>query len=149
MKTSWDYDPDEFVGSDGTNKPFEHTESCKRFQDQLKAAHNAWVARWPDYCRACEGYGETKYIYDPSPAGVSLAAGTMEDAEPCPCTMTGHCPRCGRYHARWDETDWEDEVIKCDCCGWVYGKTEGCPPEADECGCYDILIDELVGGGVR
>ena len=92
-----------------------------------------WTAKWPDHCPYCKGHGGTYSEYDPSPAGVGLAPGTMTDFEPCehcigadagkqviviqdqePYEETfqlGYCPRCHKLmNAELDNP--------CPHCGW-------------------------------
>ncbi len=85
---------------------------CKRCDDRI-AEHAAEVARFeaahPDYCRTCGGSGIHEYNYDPSPAGVSLAPGSMTETEPCPiCTEKGLCSLCSKLLS-------EDGKRVCDC----------------------------------
>ena len=113
---------------------------------EMKAAHDAWVTRWPNYCRKCEGKGEILYQEDPSAGGISLSPGTMTFGEPCPdCTEQGKCPRCGMLNA-WNDDDWDignlDEYSwpkkSCQECGWSYTAYTAspdeysCPPEPYE-----------------
>ncbi len=72
---------------------------CKQCDDRI-AEHAAEVARFeaahPHYCRTCGGSGVHEYNFDPSPAGVSLAPGSMTESEPCEeCTCKGRCSLCG------------------------------------------------------
>ncbi|MEI7770113.1 MAG: hypothetical protein WCI67_09010 [Chloroflexales bacterium] len=100
-----------------------HTEACAA----ARAAQAAWDARWPHHCQECGGSGGIGYSYDPSPAGVSLSAGSMMDYEPCDCfAERGVCPRCAgrwpgpltylpRYRlARWLEADLVGELYEAD-----------------------------------
>ena len=44
-------------------------------------------------CETCEGRGWVSVRFDPSPAGVALSPGWMEDVEPCPdCNPNGTDP---------------------------------------------------------
>lgn len=72
-----------------------HTDECEAANARLRAEREAWEKRWPNYCRECEGFGGRTYSYDPSPAGVSLSSGTMQDFDPCEaCGEHDLCPRC-------------------------------------------------------
>lgn len=77
--------------------------------------------------------------WDPSPAGVSLSAGTMEEFEPCPdCADKFRCPRCGErsFFETIDDVevgidDFND--AKCHNCGWTI--EDGGLIEEPECIC--------------
>ena len=70
-----------------------HSEACRTDRARLAA----WEARWPAACRACDAAGVITLRYDPSPAGVSLGSGWMEDSEACRCTSERNvCPRCAK-----------------------------------------------------
>lgn len=84
-----------------------------------------WEKRWPNYCRMCDGAGQQEYSFDPSPAGVSLSAGSMTDVEVCEgCTNKGVCPRCGG--PAWNPYDDLDDIPgpPCRFCHWNWGKGE-------------------------
>jgi len=104
--------------------------------EQMKAARDEWITRWPNYCRKCSGTGEITYQDDPSPAGISLSGGTITYSDPCPdCTPKGRCPRCG-YEA-WNIFDWLHENADeyewprkpCQECGWSYTNYTNSPDE--------------------
>jgi len=79
-------------------------------------------AKWPKACRKCSGKGEITYSYDPSPAGVSLSSGSMEDTEPCSaCFEANHCPRCAEELVSAENFEWS----KCPTCGWNWAGTDG------------------------
>jgi hypothetical protein len=120
-----------------------HTLSCIAWQQKMKAEHDAYVAQWPDYCQHCDGFGELRYSYDPSPAGVSLGSGHMEDADPCPvCIETGHCPRCGKHVPGWEFDSLEGNET-CPFCGWNL-ESPGCPLEYDECDCDNRDAEDVL-----
>lgn len=112
----------------------ECTNTCKANRaryEQLLAEH---VTKWPDYCRCCDGWGQFTYSYDPSPKGVSLSSGWLEDAEPCPdCVEKGVCARCGK-----DGLGLESEG-PCLYCNWDYDN--GLPTEP-ECWCWAVADTE-------
>jgi len=114
----------------------EHTDQCKKQHVDLQVERARYAAKWPNYCRKCHGEGFTWYTYDPSPAGVSLSPGSMEDCDPCPdCIEKGLCPRCGQKV--WDGIDdWENnEPVMCPLCGWDESEPDSMPPEP-ECYCW-------------
>ena len=113
----------------------EHNAQCQRQHTFFQVERARYAGRWPRYCRTCNGEGFTWYTYDPSPAGVSLAPGSMEDCDPCPdCVEKGICPRCGEQV--WTEEAWDDtEPVVCPLCGWDETKPDSLPPEG-ECYCW-------------
>jgi hypothetical protein len=72
-----------------------HTLACLYHSYKSQTARSAWMSRWPNRCSRCEGAGVLVSSYDPSPAGVSLSPGSIEETEPCECVELGACPRCG------------------------------------------------------
>ena len=114
------------------------TDECKARQAQWEKEIAAYTAKWPHYCRTCNGAGGHWYEYDPSPAGVSLAPGTMTDYDPCPdCIEHGKCPRCA--NEVWTEEDWDDGgPVTCPECGWKEDEPEiYAAPERPECFCWE------------
>ena len=112
---------------------FECTKECKRNRARAEQLRQEWKEKWPKYCTKCEGWGGFWYSFDPSPAGVSLSSGTLEDFDPCPdCYENGICPRCG-------EPGFEGEEYggPCQKCGWDFSIACGLPAEA-ECWCWAI-----------
>lgn len=113
----------------------EHSVECLERMARAVKLRTAWLSEWPDYCRHCHGQGAHYYTFDPSPTGVSLSAGTMEDAEPCDqCTEQGICARCGKAGL-----DPETGEGPCSHCGWNY---DDGVPEMPECFCW---MDECAG----
>ena len=116
-----------------------HTESCQQAHAQAEATRAAYAAKWPNHCPTCEGHGGHWYSFDPSPSGISLAAGTMEDFDACPdCLEKGVCPRCGQEV--WTADDWDGNPVTCPLCGWDEASPDGMPPEA-ECWCWEAQND--------
>lgn len=113
-----------------------HTQACLSDFEQYERAKAKYEKRWPNYCRQCGGAGGHWYSFDPSPAGVSLASGTMEDFDPCSECAEGKgvCPRCGeKMHEDW----WQDDE-PCPRCGWNWCHDEGdALPELPECWCWE------------
>jgi len=113
-----------------------HTIECEENAVKANLDREIWEARWPNYCRTCEGAGASFESYDPSPAGVSLSPGTMTDVSICPdCAEKGICSRCGKQ--AWDPEK-DDCSPPCPHCGWD-GKD--CLPAAPECLC-DFMTPE-------
>lgn len=101
-------------------------ENTKRYEKLLAE----WTERWPKHCKNCAGWGGFSSSFDPSPAGVSLSSGTMEDAEPCPeCTEKGVCARCGAKGLNPETGEGP-----CSLCGWDYDDGE---PSKPECFCWE------------
>jgi hypothetical protein len=87
---------------------------------RIEAEAAEYEKQWPNHCRTCGGWGEHRHSFDPSPDGVSLGAGSMEDAVPCPdCAEKGLCPRCMHIV--------EPDEIFCPSCGCDQERPEGKP----------------------
>lgn len=109
---------------------WEHDAECDAAQAKWKKALAAYEAEWPNYCRHCHGTGGFIEKYDPSPPGVSLSPGYMEDGHPCPeCTENDKCSRCGGYCP-----DIENPI--CPHCGFDWGNAKGAPLQP-ECWCWE------------
>jgi len=119
----------------------ECTPECKERTKKAEAAIETWKAKWPNYCRKCEGAGDFCYSFDPSPSGVALSPGWLEDCEPCPnCTEKGICARCGANGLNPDTGEGP-----CQVCGWNYDDMLQSMPE---CFCWEIVDvedQELIG----
>jgi hypothetical protein len=75
---------------------FRHTPECLAAHQQTAQERDAYIKAWPHYCRHCQGWGFFAYTYDPSPAGIALGPGWLQDYDPCPkCIERDLCPRCG------------------------------------------------------
>jgi hypothetical protein len=111
----------------------QHTAACVHRRERYMADLAMWEAKWPGYCRRCGGKGMIEYSFDPSPAGVSLAPGTMTDADPCPvCLEHGWCPRCGKALT----TDYENSSTWCEACEWNGQNDFECAPVEPKCECW-------------
>lgn len=92
----------------------EHSPRCEKLRVLHERLRSAFALKWPNYCTTCNGLGGRIYFFDPSPAGVSLGAGWMEDFDPCPdCLEQGICPRCGA-----ESDSFFEEACVCTSCGW-------------------------------
>jgi hypothetical protein len=123
------------------HKPTCDTVVYRELDDRYRAKHASDVLdyqqTWPRHCADCRGWGLHLETYDPSPAGVSLGAGTMTDIALCvSCLEEERCPRC------CEEAPWIDGVGAhcCTRCGFVEGETEGIPvaPQLSECDCWSL-----------
>jgi hypothetical protein len=73
-----------------------HTEECLKARAQYEQQAAVFLFMHPNVCFACGGAGGFSWSYDPSPAGVSLGAGYLEDAESCAlCEGDEDEPHCG------------------------------------------------------
>jgi|SRR6266542_7053771 len=105
-----------------------HNEACKHAFDGYEQAKAEYERQWPNHCRECNGYGGFSSSYDPSPAGVGLASGWMQDFDTCSaCVDEGRCPRCAGSVE-------DDASVPCARCGWT-ADTSGAPA-APECLCW-------------
>lgn len=114
-----------------------YAEQDKALLQAHAAAHNTYMKTWPSHCSHCRGRGVFFDTYDPSPAGVSLAAGTMTDVCACHvCLENDLCPRCGGP-APFNEAR---ELSSCLSCGFAELETEGLPepPQLAECDCWSL-----------
>lgn len=97
------------------NDQVAHSKTCTTATMLHERLRTAFALMWNDYCTTCNGLGGSVYYYDPSPAGISLGSGWMEDFNPCPdCLEQGKCPRCGVV----SENGFADESGECPKCGW-------------------------------
>jgi len=114
-----------------------HTPECQGYNDASKAAIAAYFADWPDHCKRCGGWGGFHSTCDPSPAGVTLGHGTMEDFDTCPdCTEKGLCTRCMVGRLIFVDDPAGGETGLCRICG-ATDLTPGCP-EPPECYCWTM-----------
>jgi len=108
-----------------------HTEQCTANARR----HNIYVARFltkhPDHCKHCMGWGGKASTYDPSPAGVSLGAGSFSDFDPCE-HCAGKCPICA------DPLDDDEEYCtNCDTTRGQDGLSSG-----PECLCWESDLND-------
>lgn len=122
-----------------------HKDTCAtvEYSDQDERNYASWLhdqdiyrRTWPKHCEKCRGWGAFVETYDPSPQGVSLGSGWMEDYAQCvECLELEQCPRCAGPAPFVDGVG----VNCCTQCGFVEGKTEGIadPPHPAECDCWE------------
>ena len=106
----------------------QHSQKCKELVEKSARQIAMWEKRWPNYCRKCNGEGQFISYYNPSPSGVSLGSGYIEDIEPCICTENSICARCGSNALN------EDGSGPCQVCDWNY---DDCKPYPYECTCWE------------
>lgn len=137
----------------------DHKHTCSSVVDRLdfiqeqaaiEQAVKDYKIKWPKYCTDCGGWGGAISYDDPSPAGIGLGAGSMQDFDPCDtCLGTGTCPQCGELSADMVDEGYYDRFI-CSSCGWDDGDNmDGMPDYAvfpPECDCWE---DDLEGYGLR
>ncbi len=107
-----------------------HTPECLDYQAKLKAARAEWIAKYPDYCRRCEGAGE---LHDP---GNRDEPPSVDD---CECLASLRCPRCGS-HIEPGDFDGYTIFARCPSCDWGEGGAatdpdHQCLPAFDGCAC--------------
>jgi hypothetical protein len=77
-----------------------------------------WIARWPNYCQKCDGYGMTSWT-EFVPYGMGSAG--MPMSEPCECVGDGKCPRCGQLGLTSEDRGGEETGNgPCRFCEWNY-----------------------------
>lgn len=109
----------------------QHTKECTEAQEKWKQEVTEYEKKYPNYCKACDGYGGEATKYDPSPPGVGLSPGYMTDFCPCPeCLEKDKCPQCGG-------NIYGEDV--CPDCGWEFGQGK---PEQPECYCWEIEMSK-------
>jgi hypothetical protein len=123
-----------------------HKESCIAHWLTTLRLQEAYDSKWQHHCRKCHGLGGFLYSYDPSPAGVSLSPGYMQDFDTCSdCVEQGKCPRCGKLIYPLDQVDkfneWLDNQTECPHCKWHHGQdaSDTRPLEYDGCCCDELL----------
>lgn len=121
-----------------------HTPTCiKQTEDAIKR-HQAWVKRWPNYCKKCDGVGILAQC-DWVPYGSGVTA--MASYELCECLCDDCCPRCGE--AMGTEDDWDgSDPVTCPHCGWNSMEPDACPELPGPCTCeacemYEQTYQEL------
>lgn len=119
--------------------PLDHTKGCNHSFELHDTLVADYEQLYPNYCRTCQGWGGRWSKYDPSPSGVALSPGYMEEFDPCPdCLDKMKCPRCGGnvYH---DEENYE----VCPICLFKTEETDGLP-QPPECYCHHIITEQKI-----
>ncbi len=68
---------------------------------EMKADEQAWLTKWPHYHAACYGAG---VHHDPGVWRYPDGSGQPPSDDPCTCTDSGVCPRCGL--SLYDDSPW-------------------------------------------
>jgi hypothetical protein len=92
----------------------EELAAMEEYGREIAKAQTEWAAKWPNYCRACDGWGmwHTRQTYwEPADGG------------PCEELHEEQCHRCGEHHVL---IALGNEDIVCIKCGWVCGQ-DGLP----------------------
>jgi hypothetical protein len=117
---------------------FVHLRYCYDARRRWKKEVREFEKKFPNYCRRCGGVGGFIYRYDPSPKGIALSPGWMEDFETCEdCIEKDKCPRC-REKIIWDTSGRYEDHYRCPTCGWNDLKLEEGLPEEPECCCDEV-----------
>lgn len=101
--------------------PQDYEESFNEYCAQVKQAQDEYVARWPQHCRKCHGWGAFSWYENHGVPGPG-----EQLSEPCDgCTASEEhgpqrCPRC------YTRTLAEDGSGNCAACGWT-PQEGGCP----------------------
>ena len=107
----------------------EHTQKCldlqKRYQDKI----DAWVVLHPNYCKACDGFGEISYSNSVDYGSTTVS---MPGVDICgKCIENAKCPHCGSE--LFFPLGADDEAATCSNsnCGWTNYKMgkDGLPPQ--------------------
>jgi hypothetical protein len=115
----------------------EHSPECKTREKKTREVYAAYVAKWPHYCRRCNGYGGFTVIENGAPHGAGFWP--MEVYDACSCVQYGRCPRCGVEV--WHEDDYDGDFLFCPECGWDEEHPDHAPDEHAECYCDSIRLD--------
>lgn len=110
-----------------------HTADCTQKTAETEQIRREWVSKWPKYCRTCGGNG---LIHDPGYFDYRAGVGLPPSYEPCECTESCRCARCG-------EIALKDETAEGPCtnCGWNY---DDALPYVHECYCWEEGLDEYL-----
>lgn len=120
-----------------------HSPECIATDKKMEEEQKEWIAKWPNYCRNCKGWGGFMSHYDPSPSGVSLSSGYMEDFDTCiVCADNFLCSRCMTKNPAWEEGN----ETPCINCGWDPYYPDALPPDpSGPCSCeleYEKRLQE-------
>jgi hypothetical protein len=90
----------------------EHEEQALAEIDAKVQQYNTiWKAKWPDYCRVCDGWGM-----------LGEAPNTPEDPGPEPCDAFGDEDRCHRCGSPLSDLPLNQAMSQwhCSMCGWSW-----------------------------
>lgn len=106
-----------------------HSKECYDAAEKRTRDREAWLAQWPNHCRACEGAGGAGYTEMHGFAG----GGGEPMWDVCGCLEIGKCPRCGAAGFQ-DETALDHPCFNC---GWsAMGEGFDAAPIGPDCpGC--------------
>lgn len=134
----------------------EHTEDCIEEEKHAQEEHEAWVKKWPNYCRACNAEGG-KVIY--GTRNFVDSSGGDDSFDPCPNCQNREIPVCPRCAVDWQDDEIWEECKPCPSCGWNWGtgRDDYCPPTREgvmtycECAMENFDIDDHrpLGGVLR
>lgn len=117
----------------------QHTDQCKRLQNEIIKSRNEFDSAWPRHCKPCDAWGGTESSQN-HPFGSTTASEDM--FESCPvCIANGICPRCGHQHN--EEWNTNTELESCMVCNWNWGKNEGDTPRSEFSGCECFCEDKV------
>lgn len=122
-----------------------HTYDCLVLSASRQLQINAYKLLWPDRCDHCKGAGIFFSTYDPSPSGVALSPGSMEEWDPCHvCLDIGRCPRCATRPLSDVMRESLVEDGFCSFCGWTSDGNATHEPPPYECNCwYELEFGDL------
>ena len=114
-----------------------HIFACQKAMDKYIFQVDQYKQKWPNYCTHCSGWGGFYSRFDPSPKGVSLGSGYMEDFDSCRfCVDEYKCPQCATKNDQWKD----GEDLTCKECSWTNELAEGLPSEP-ECRCEEFCSE--------
>jgi RecJ-like exonuclease len=109
----------------------DHATACQQTTQQYNTIVKAFIDSYPNYCRACGGYGAFYSQYDPSPAGGSLSAGWLDMVDLCTvCEGAEELPQCSLC----GQIMTEDGERLCTC------PAETGIPSPPECWCREVFL---------
>jgi hypothetical protein len=79
----------------------------------VKAVNDAWIAKWPNYCRSCGGWG---VHYTPGQYSGPPERCYPEEVDPCDALPDGMCHRCRAMEYTMRFVDKDNPL--CLVCGW-------------------------------
>lgn len=133
---------------------------CARDRIENWQEYQAWVEKWPSFCRKCGAAGGMEHTEKAAPHGSGEYWGmpVYDDCGECLGTYEMVCPRCGEeiYTAilnrdRVDKTtddgdiiqEWYEKEKSCPLCGWNWGENpdDHAPYVIEQCWCDEKIKD--------